>query len=173
VDLASVAAIAPATTTTTTRSSCRRTFIFAADAPSGGAVTRAAATRVIAVTTITITYDRSDALCSGGAMTRLIAFSAASVPVYSRSVLIRGCQRRFRRLSRAAYAAATPNKVTTLSISAVESPCQRASDMSNGVFRIEPAAADSGAFRIEGATPAKAPQNASASGGSQRNQLGS
>ena len=30
----------------------------------------------MAVTTITITYDRSDALCSGGAMTRLIAFSA-------------------------------------------------------------------------------------------------
>ena len=33
------------------------------------------------VTTITMTYDRSEALCSGGPMTRLIAFSADSVPV--------------------------------------------------------------------------------------------
>ena len=80
---------------------------------------------------------------------------------------------RFRMMSRALYAAATPTSVTTLSINGVESPCQTASDMSDGVFRIEPAAADSGAFRIEGATPAQTPQNANASGGSQRNQLGS
>jgi hypothetical protein len=42
-------------------------------------------------------------------MTRLIALSAAKVPVYSCSVPCLGCQMRLRIMSRPPYAAPTPN----------------------------------------------------------------
>ena len=66
VVLASVAATAPAMMTAMTRSSWSRTFIAEANAPEPRTVKRAAPATSITATTITITYERSEALCSGG-----------------------------------------------------------------------------------------------------------
>ena len=88
-------------------------------------------------------------------MTRLIAFSAERVPVYSCSVPCAGaprCGSEWRRAQRRPRP--RPTSVSALSISAGESPCHTASDMSEGVFRIAAAAAESGALRIHGTTPA-------------------
>ena len=54
--------------------------------PRPGAVTSAAPPTRTVVATMTMTYVRSDALCSAGAMARLTAFSAESAPSYTSSV---------------------------------------------------------------------------------------
>ncbi|MNC84621.1 hypothetical protein D3C83_01790 [compost metagenome] len=78
---ATVAATAPARITMTTITSCTLTAVRGTNSVGAASASIAPPPRTTAVTTIAITYERSDALCRGGAMTRPTASSAAMVPV--------------------------------------------------------------------------------------------
>jgi len=92
VDLAMIVPSAPARMTSRTSSSCTPTTVTGTETANPRVPTSAEPPARIEATTITITYERSDALCSDGPIARLTRSSPDRPAVYSRSVPVAGFQ---------------------------------------------------------------------------------